>query len=292
MGKVLVKRSDPIYIEIENFKEYELTNNIAYEMAIRNEKVAQLKKRTDQLIEANFGEITTDEEYEKRVEYMKNEFDGSELDVIDKLLRDEFYITTFTGYSLKEFDKSFGYPGPKRFQIAEGQETKIRLYLNEIMDSIMPDMARPYVLPPEKMDKRVPIFLNLALPLDEITSFVSSIKNQFDENHKLVTTHIELLGTELEKADIHSVRNRNGRILDAKDTLSMKYKTADMFFIYDALKNNMSKIEIKYEIYDHYKTKSKDRPLDDKTLYKYRDIATEYIENLKYKELVTGFILN
>jgi len=36
MDKVLVKRSDPIYIEIENFKDYELTNNIAYEMLYRN----------------------------------------------------------------------------------------------------------------------------------------------------------------------------------------------------------------------------------------------------------------
>lgn len=37
MDKVLVKRSDPKYVQIENFKDYELTNNIAYEMLVRNE---------------------------------------------------------------------------------------------------------------------------------------------------------------------------------------------------------------------------------------------------------------
>jgi hypothetical protein len=36
-----IKRYDPIYLEIENFKDYELTNNIAFEMAIRNEEVLQ-----------------------------------------------------------------------------------------------------------------------------------------------------------------------------------------------------------------------------------------------------------
>ena len=32
----LPKRSDAIYKEIESFEDYELTNNMAYEMAIRN----------------------------------------------------------------------------------------------------------------------------------------------------------------------------------------------------------------------------------------------------------------
>lgn len=38
------KRSDPQYIEIENFKDYELTNCIAYEMAIRNPEFIKFRK--------------------------------------------------------------------------------------------------------------------------------------------------------------------------------------------------------------------------------------------------------
>lgn len=41
----LPKRSDPIYKEIEEFKDYEYTNCIAYEMAIRNKEVIKLKNK-------------------------------------------------------------------------------------------------------------------------------------------------------------------------------------------------------------------------------------------------------
>jgi len=38
------KRNDPKYIDIENFKDYELTNCIAYEMVIRNDEFIKTKK--------------------------------------------------------------------------------------------------------------------------------------------------------------------------------------------------------------------------------------------------------
>lgn len=37
-----IKRTDDIYVEIENFQDYELTNNIAYEMLIRNDEARLL----------------------------------------------------------------------------------------------------------------------------------------------------------------------------------------------------------------------------------------------------------
>lgn len=37
-----IKRTDNIYVEIENFQDYELTNNIAYEMLIRNDEARVL----------------------------------------------------------------------------------------------------------------------------------------------------------------------------------------------------------------------------------------------------------
>lgn len=49
MDKVLVKRSNPIYIEIENFKDYELTNNIAYEMLVRNKFSMDLQAAIEKL---------------------------------------------------------------------------------------------------------------------------------------------------------------------------------------------------------------------------------------------------
>ena len=40
----LPKRSDSIYKEIEEFEDYEYSNCIAYEMAIRNKEVKRLIK--------------------------------------------------------------------------------------------------------------------------------------------------------------------------------------------------------------------------------------------------------
>ena len=42
MNIKLPKRKDPIYKEIEEFKDYEFTNCIAYEMAIRNKQVIKI----------------------------------------------------------------------------------------------------------------------------------------------------------------------------------------------------------------------------------------------------------
>jgi hypothetical protein len=36
-----IKRNELQYLEIENFKKYELSNNIAFEMAIRNDKILE-----------------------------------------------------------------------------------------------------------------------------------------------------------------------------------------------------------------------------------------------------------
>jgi len=46
-----IKRADNIYVEIENFKDYELTNNIAYEMIIRNDEARLLHAQFTEFIQ-------------------------------------------------------------------------------------------------------------------------------------------------------------------------------------------------------------------------------------------------
>ncbi len=46
----LPKRDDPIYQEIESFEDYELTQCVAYEMAIRNKNIIRLKAEIDELL--------------------------------------------------------------------------------------------------------------------------------------------------------------------------------------------------------------------------------------------------
>ena len=46
-----IKRTDDIYVEIENFQDYELTNNIAYEMIIRNDEARLLHAQFKEFIQ-------------------------------------------------------------------------------------------------------------------------------------------------------------------------------------------------------------------------------------------------
>ena len=56
MNIKLPKRKDPIYKEIEEFKDYEFTNCIAYEMAIRNKEVQKVIIDFDKCISIDSNE--------------------------------------------------------------------------------------------------------------------------------------------------------------------------------------------------------------------------------------------
>ncbi|HOI83551.1 MAG TPA: hypothetical protein PKW30_04530, partial [Campylobacterales bacterium] len=89
MDKVELKRSNQIYVEIENFNDYEFTNNIAYEMAIRNLKVAALGFGLDMVFLKEKRERKYNPEFFKDDKiYMSIE----ELNIRYRL-RNEFYIT-------------------------------------------------------------------------------------------------------------------------------------------------------------------------------------------------------
>ena len=66
-------------------------------------------------------------------------------------------------------------------------------------------------------------------------------------------------------------------------------KLADMFYLYDCLKRGYSKAEIKTSIYLHYANRGiKTRNLHTDTFNKYQKLMRMYIDEFKYKELVSG----
>ena len=95
----LPKRSDTIYQEIESFEEYELTQCVAYEMAIRNEIVIDLKNIINKLLEKiknnyidcrdnnnNYKDFNQaydllEDEYDEK--YYDDEYDNDELEMPD-----------------------------------------------------------------------------------------------------------------------------------------------------------------------------------------------------------------
>ena len=81
----------------------------------------------------------------------------------------------------------------------------------------------------------------------------------------------------------------NSDKINLRDILAYKERVADMFFIYDAMKLSYKILKIRYILEDYYSSKGiNTKSFTEKTIKKYYEVAKEYIDNRKYKELVTG----
>jgi len=142
---------------------------------------------------------------------------------------------------------------------------------------------------------QIATMLNFSLPEDEIVEYVKHIKRTLNnEDVRIIKSPLELLGEELDKADnISNMCSKNSRdnekCFDGRKGLSRTDKLADMFFIYDSVKAGDKKLDIMIEIdkyYDHDDIKKKSFSGD--TYDKYNVIAKDYINNERYKELISG----
>ena len=68
-----------------------------------------------------------------------------------------------------------------------------------------------------------------------------------------------------------------------------------MIYIYDMTNKGYSQQDILYSISEYYEILNNDKGLalkltlrDERTITKYFEIAKDYIENARYKELITG----
>jgi len=142
---------------------------------------------------------------------------------------------------------------------------------------------------------QVSTLLNFSLPLDEIVKYIEHIKNTLDNtDERIIKSPVELLGEELDNADNIDkmcAKNRNGtpKCFDGRQGLLRTEKLADMFFIYDRASAGQKKLEIMIEIDKYYDPKGiKKQSIHGDTYSKYLLIAKDYINNERYKELITG----
>jgi hypothetical protein len=134
---------------------------------------------------------------------------------------------------------------------------------------------------PPKISKNVNLSnINLALPSEELYKYIEHIKKLFSKEHTIISTPLEILGTTLHFSSDTIKRDK---------FKTRQEKFADMLFIYDALKIKMKKAKIQRSIVEYYTKKypAKFTPnMDYSTIKDYNEIATQYIDNTKYKELI------
>jgi hypothetical protein len=140
--------------------------------------------------------------------------------------------------------------------------------------------SRPELI--NSFKKEIKIELNLSLPKNELIAYISKIKDDFDECNSVIKHPLELIKEKSNKIDENLLIHKgNGKY--------NKYRVADMFFIYDGMKKGMKKAKIINELnYYYYDKDNKNTNFTYDTLNTYYEKAIELIDNLKYKELITG----
>ncbi|MFA6137170.1 MAG: hypothetical protein WC667_03705 [Sulfurimonas sp.] len=345
----LPKRSDYIYQEIESFKDYELTQCVAYEMAIRNNNVKNILDKIDYLtalkcktsIHPNINKLNesiTPEEKEKYLTlglYHLNELTNElENDLINK------YFIYPDGYKKKiksndnyllikkilndtTGNQKFSYKSNQKeaigFTIAQGIYTESKIF---DISNITTNFKRQVY-----DSNQTSVFLNLSLPKQELIKYITHIKDTMDSSDKrIIKSPLELLGEELDKSEEPKSAKKLPRNYQEK-----KAAIVDAFFVYDIYKVLTPYYKIKKTEATEKKNKevkkirqSKEFDRDQKKFYIeninidyrhdidewnklalkneivsisglskdkieiYSAYMTEYIDDLKYKELIIG----
>ena len=253
LRNVNISRGDSNYKEIEEFEEYEITNCVVYEMAIRNsnylqevlERVEEMNtiflayingSYTSDIVEFAIAQIPFDKELRDKtiLKSFISELMGSlrimginQHEIYDLFKIDQIQQYEIIQYAKKTYDKEkidLGEDevnvtvkdGYRISQMGAYEDDETFVYKNEIL----PDFKRPFL----KFinGKHAEVMLNLALPVNELISYIKIIKDDFANDIEMIKTRDELSG-------INSLISDNSKAL--KKTRGVIY--ADYFFCYD-----------------------------------------------------------
>ncbi len=302
-------RGDKQYTDIEKFKKYELTHNICYEMAIRNDEVQTLIKKYvgkyyNSIVEYN---IERQKLYNKLMDYFINPISGLHLNYhfFPKEMRNiKFTVkSSFNNYELKYKNENIKvyekYNDLYSIHTSQSIETFSddgSITTNNIL--LTPIYSRPSLSYSDN-EKTVAIRLNLAMPKKELIDFIERLKYNYDKDHKTIISISELLGEELMPFQDIIFNTEKNIILDRKTKKQMRatsftshgFKMADILFIYDCLALNYNQQKIKYLLAEYYATQNKRDTIDDERYRRYVAIGKDFIDNKRYKELFLGTIL-
>ncbi len=322
-----LKRSDKQYIEVEEFANYELTQCIAYEMAIRNKENLQ---ELDTLIDyydknkIKIFDLSPATSYRFSDEYLEldkliENIDFLSKDYVEERIDKEVsnIIKSISEFKTEMYPDDYGEPRIDKSEIIKRKSYIIQTHLTKYEEYTMVDSQDPlqieevvpsyyttsgieiaenfkrpkFIIDPMK-SLNAKVKLDLNRPLDELLAYITHIKNDLEQNKDVLKAPLELFHRQLQKAD-NLVCNDKGKCFDPRKVLSTQQKMADMFFIYDSLELGYTQTKIRNEVYNYYADKSIDSiTLDPATLRKYRDIAVDYIDNKRYKEMITGISIN
>ena len=292
----LPQRDDLIYKEIEEFQDYELTNCIAYEMAVRNtesnkiiRKLKKIKKIRISLSRRKRKEkkyfsrlkktpIVLNEMIEKILEIRLKSKYGININysqINNSLIRRVTPIFRESRFDqLLNINEQFRHKIKSFYRLKDGYFIE-QVYnrKREIKSEITTNFKRELKI---NNTPSIKIELNPNLPKEELIAYISKIKDEYDKNNSIIKTPLELLGETLEKSDNKKT---------PKKPKASVY--ADWFYIYDYWKYEKIQGKTDKDIFVALEVEN-NVPYKEDMLRKIRDKMKYFIDDLGYKELISG----
>jgi len=292
-----LKRGNKQYTDIENFKKYELTHCIAYEMAIRNDNI--IKSIKDFLYEYSLLNIPTYKEAKSFIEnYRQRElFIDFFINPYALYLDYHFFkdtkelIKNIPNFKNSEFNIFFNpkalYQDKNNIDVYTEEQLEKYYFMSQLTNNlfhydlttslndtlsnrITPNYSRPLDVV-KSWSREKDILLNMALPTDELIDFIERLKRNKD--FKSLSKSIY---------DFFNIEDEiNTELLP-----NIRNNFADLFFCYDSYKLGLKPNRIKNKIDDFRYDSLNDNPIKIDTIDKYISLAKEYIDNQKYRQLV------
>lgn len=241
----LPKRDDPIYKEIESFEKYELTPCIAYEMAIRNEKV---KKILDQIARAPLHD-------DKMIQVLMDNWDNDpklqkmpkpglipfnkEKDKLINELKNNYFVDYYNDRPLEQEQVMKKILNRQLTNFPIHEKTGNGFIIEQGINSESTDFDFSTIKTFFKRSlydaNQTSVILNLHLPKEELIAYINQIKNTYDNDESIIKSPLELLGEILHFESI-----------DFKNMTAEEW--ADCFFIYDYFKTSPdTNVQTRYE---------------------------------------------
>jgi hypothetical protein len=346
----LPQRDDLIYKEIEEFQDYELTNCVAYEMAIRNNKnfekidnvirfyeenkdfisywISEKKEYDEKLFLTGsekhhiiiemllnieilpffeYGDIISfiDNRIKNRIyeiiKILNNQYKSDEIiikfdnaniiynDLLSSIILSriiekegykiitELYVEDEHGFiPIDKNDENSDY---KQIETIEDFNDFYQLEDREnieVISKIEPIFKRPKLKINKFKINSIIGEIDFSLPKEELIAYISKIKDDFDKDNSIIKTPLELLGETLEKSDNKKT---------PKKPKASVY--ADWFYIYDYWKYEKIQGKTDKDIFVALEVEN-NVPYKEDMLRKIRDKMKYFIDDLGYKELITG----
>ncbi|MFW3341210.1 hypothetical protein [Aliarcobacter butzleri] len=317
----LPQRDDLIYKEIEKFQDYELTNCISYEMAIRdsqlrinilncfeeisvyvssliNIKEEKTRKLLIELIENIFLNYNIDIRVHGNIKFLyslhyissnqKNMIDeicnyfiekeDVNNTILEKYLEDEGLgfkeYSNYSGYSIKQntFIKNLN-----KHSLNDIKDEVIIGNINKSDILFLPNFSRPIIPIDNRISRISRIELNLNIDVEELVSYIRYIKADLDNKNSFI------LKSPLEMIEYEFESNDNKRT--PKKPKAFVY--ADWFYIYDYWKYEKTQGKTDKDIFVALEVEN-NVPYKEDMIRKIRDKMKYFIDDLGYKELITG----